>query len=251
MELKREEILNREKELRQNLELDIERRIEFTRVLVHELKTPLTPIIAASELIMDEIPDGPLFRLARSINKGTNTLNYRIGQLLDVARGEVGMLELNRKNINIIQLLRKVSEDMTPEATIHAHSFDFKVPRSLPKVLIDEERITQVVVNLLDNAIKYTPDGGKITLTASIKNKGLVVEIEDTGPGLSIDQQQHIFDSYYRNESDIKYGRGLGLGLAISKMLIELHGGKIWVESEVGKGSSFSFSLQQTTSPRG
>ena len=210
---------------------------------MHELKTPLTPIIAASGLLMEGIPEGPSFRLARSINQGALTLSTRIGQLLDVARGELGMLELDRKETNLLELLQRIAEDMTPLSSSREQLFNLELPVSLPPIWIDAERLRQVVVNLLDNSFKFTPEGGKITLRAKEKDNALIVEVEDTGPGISVDQQQHLFKAYYHVVSESQRSRGLGLGLAMSKMLIELHGGMIWAESKIGKGSKFGFSV--------
>ncbi|MFH0769110.1 MAG: PAS domain-containing sensor histidine kinase [Chloroflexota bacterium] len=232
-----------EKGLRQELEAQIDKRIELTRTLVHELKTPLTPMIAASELLMEEVPDGPLFRLARSINKGAELLAKRIDTLIDAAKGELGILELVRTETDLLDLLHRIAEDATPLAYSHNQVLNAELPVSLPTVSADGERLRQVVVNLLDNGFKFTPEGGRITLRAEKKGDAIIIEVEDTGPGIPVDQQQHLFEAHYHVKSENKRGSGLGLGLALSKMLVELHGGKIWVESKEGKGSKFVFSV--------
>ncbi len=242
-EEKIQELYHKETELRQKLEAEIDKRIEFTRALVHELKTPLTPMVAASELLMEEIPEGALFRIARSINAGSNTLSKRIDQLLDVARGEVGLLELDYKEIDLLEFFHKVADDMTPLASSSDQQLNLKLPISLPPVWVDEDRLRQVVVNLLGNSFKFTPEGGKITLRVKNKDDALIVEVEDTGYGIPVDQQQQLFEAYYRVKSERQTRSGLGLGLALCKMIVELHGGKIWFESQPGKGSTFSFSL--------
>ncbi|MFC2052376.1 sensor histidine kinase [Chloroflexota bacterium] len=103
----------------------------------------------------------------------------------------------------------------------------------------DGERLRQVVVNLLDNSFKFTPKKGKITLRAKEKGDNIIVEVEDTGSGIPVKNQEHLFEAYYQIKREIGVGRGLGLGLTLSKMLVELHGGKMWVESQEGKGSKF------------
>ncbi|MFC1966885.1 sensor histidine kinase, partial [Chloroflexota bacterium] len=233
----------KETELRQKLEAEIDKRIEFTRALVHELKTPLTPMVAASDLLMEEIPEGTLFRIARSINEGAYTLSKRIDQLLDVAMGELGLLGLDHKEIDPLEFLHKVADDMTPLASSRDQLLNLKLPVSLPPVWVDEERLRQVVVSLLGNSFKFTPEGGKITLRAEKKDNALIVEVEDTGCGIPVDQQHHLFEAYYRVKSEGQPRRGLGLGLALCKTIVELHRGKIWLESQAGKGSTFSFSL--------
>ncbi|MFH1382054.1 MAG: ATP-binding protein [Chloroflexota bacterium] len=124
-----------------------------------------------------------------------------------------------------------------------------ELPASLPKVSADGERLRQVIVNLLDNSFKSTPDGGRITLRAKKKDDAIIVEVEDTGRGIPVDQQQHMFEAYYHVKGKSEHSKGLGLGLALAKILVELHGGKIWVESQEGKGSKFGFSLPLDSSP--
>lgn len=232
-----------ERELRQNLEEEVKRRVEFTRALVHELKTPVTPILASSDLLVEQLQEGPSLSLAKNIKEGASTMNRRIDTLLDLARGELGMLQLNRKQVDPLQLLQKVASEMSPAASSRELSLVLDVPRSLPSVWVDGSRLQQVIVNLLTNAFKWSPQGGKVTLRAKQKNDALIVEVQDMGPGIAKENQQKIFDAYYRVESDGQRLDGLGLGLALCKTIVESHGGKIWVESEKGKGSTFGFSV--------
>ena len=109
--------------------------------------------------------------------------------------------------------------------------------------MADEDRLRQIILNLLSNASKFTPDGGKIILRAREKAANLILEVEDTGPGISDKDQKWLFEPYYRVERERERISGLGLGLALSKTLVELHGGQIWVKSQVGQGSTFGFSL--------
>ena len=239
-------LYNEERKLRQELETEMRRRVEFNRALVHELKTPLTPILASSDALVAEFQDGPLLSLARNINRGASNLNKRIDELLDLAKGEIGMLKLELKPMDPLPLLREVADGMVPVASSDGLSLFLKLPPSLPLVRADEARLRQIVVNLLDNAFKFTPEGGKITVGAKKKGANLIVEVQDTGRGITKEEQQRIFQPYYRLESDREHFGGLGLGLALSKTLVELHGGKIWVKSERGKGSTFGFSLPLT-----
>ncbi len=235
-------LYQKEKELREALEAEIKRRTEFTRALVHELKTPLTPVVASSEILATDLKEEPWLSLAKNVYQGALKLNDRIDELLDVARGEIGMLKLRPFVLTLVPLLREVTQSFTPLASLHGQNFHFEVPDSLAPVNADENRIRQVLTNLLDNAVKFTPRGGSITLRAREQDSQLVVEVEDTGTGISRSEQVKLFVPYYRSEGDQRLS-GLGLGLALSKMLVELHGGKIWVQSEEGKGSTFSFSL--------
>ena len=241
---KLQELYREEKGLRQDLEAEINKRVEFTRALVHELKTPITPVLACSELMLEEIKQqGPLLELAQNISQGANNLNQRIDELLDLARGEVGMLHLNPESIDSGQLLRSIVDSVRPLARKNGHVLRAELPQSLPVIQVDEDRIRQVVLNLLNNAFKFTPSGGSIMVKASKEKDHLVVVVQDTGRGISKEEQERLFEPYQQLEAERTRLSGLGLGLSLAKKLVELHGGEIWVQSEKGKGSTFSFSL--------
>ncbi|MFC2020860.1 PAS domain S-box protein [Chloroflexota bacterium] len=243
IELEREELYKREQELRQSLEDELKRRAEFSRALVHELKTPLTPILVASELLLEEAKEGTMLRLAASISRNALTMSNRIETLLDLAKNELGVFELARTEVNSLQLLNKITNDMSIVANGRELSLALDVPPSLPTLWADENRLEQVILNLIVNAFKWSPPGGTVTLRAREKDTTLVVEVQDEGTGITNGEQERIFEMYYRTEDDRQRIDGLGLGLALCKTIIEAHGGKIWVESKVGKGSIFSFSI--------
>jgi len=242
-EEKLQELYREEKNLRQELEAEINKRVEFTRVLVHELKTPITPVMASSELLLEELEEGALLDLAQNINQGAYNLNQRIDELLDLARGEIGMLRLEPETVNSGQLLKGIVDSLMPVALKNGQGLSFESSSSLPSVWADEDRLRQVVLNLINNAFKFTPAGGKITLRAKEDGTNLVVEVQDTGRGISKEDQQRLFEPYHQLESEVAHLSGLGLGLSLCKMLVELHGGKIWVKSQKGKGSTFGFSI--------
>ncbi len=240
-----QEAYEKEKALRQELEAEFERRVFFTRALVHELKTPLTPVLASSELLVSELSEEPYLSLAKNIHRGANNLNRRIDELLDLARMEIGMLQVNLTSVNPIPLLSSIADDMKAMLTSNRQTMSLSIPDSLPPVLADPDRLRQIVLNLMINASKFTPEGGKITLCASVQGENLLVQIEDTGTGISMEEQKELFQPYRSLKTDKERLSGLGLGLALCKYLVELHGGQIWVNSEVGKGSTFSFSIPQ------
>ena len=242
-ENKVQQLYEQERKLRQELEAEMKRRVEFTRALAHELKTPLTPVMASSELLVAELRNEPLLSLAKNINRGASNLNSRIDELLDLARGEIGMLQLKPELVDLLQLLREAADDMTPVASSHGQSLVLELPPSLPLAWADEGRLRQVVLNLLNNAAKFTPERGKIILRAREDSSNLIVEVQDTGRGMTAEEQQRLFEPYHRLESDRDHLSGLGLGLALCKALVELHGGRIWVQSQAGKGSTFGFSV--------
>jgi len=243
-------LYERERDMRKELETEISKRTEFTRALVHELKTPITPVLAATELLLEAVKDESSIRLVQSIDRSASNLNRRIDDLMDLIKGETDMLELSFNPVDLVQLLEDIGSEMTPVASSKGHSLTVELSSSHPVVWADGDRVRQIVLNLLDNAFKFTPEGGKITLRAKEEGANLVVEIHDTGPGMNKEDQQRVFNPYYRRVEDRERLSGLGLGLALSKRLVELHGGRIWVKSRKGKGATFGFSLPLETASR-
>jgi len=243
-------LYEQERDIRQRLEEEVRKRTEFTRALVHELKTPITPVLAAAELLLEEIKDERSLKLVRSIDRSASNLNRRIDELMDLIRGETGMLPLNLISVDAVSLLRDIGLEMMPVALRAGYSLTVDLPSSNPVVSADRDRLRQIIQNLLNNAFKFTPEGGGITLRAREEGDDLIVEVQDTGPGISKADQERLFDPYYRRVEDRERLSGLGLGLAIAKTLVELHGGRIWVESKKGQGSTFGFSLPLETASR-
>jgi PAS domain S-box-containing protein len=236
-------LYQQERDLRQRVQAEMQKRVEFTRALAHELKTPLTPMLMSSQVLASELKDEPLLSLARNISRGASNLNSRIDELLDLARGEIGMLQLRTELFDIQELLKEVVEYSSPVASSRSQSLVLEPPDSRLLVKADKGRVRQVLLNLLNNALKFTPEGGRITLKATKKGSQLTVEVHDTGPGISEEEQQDLFEPYYRAGKNGAHLSGLGLGLSLCKMLVELHGGRISVKSRLGKGSTFSFTL--------
>lgn len=236
-------LVSAEKKLRRQLEEQIKRRIEFTRALMHDIKTPLTPLISASDFILSHIDEEPLKSFARQINKSALSLNTRVDELLDITRGEVGLLKVKLRKVDIKGLLHESYDFFKPVASERNLSLILDLPDELPVALADSRRIQQVIYNLLDNAIKYTPAGGQIKLAASVRKQKIVIEVQDSGPGISKKNQKCLFKPYKRLRRKNGQHGGLGLGLAICKTLIELHKESIWFVTEPGRGSTFYFSL--------
>jgi len=232
-----------ENTLREELQAEMTRRVEFTRALIHELKTPITAMMASNQLLVEELPEGALLRLAKNVQQSITNLDNRISELLEIARGELGVLKLKRRKTNPLKLLRNVAVEMNAGVARKKQSLSLKLPRSLPPVWVDEKRLRGVVINLVGNASKYSPEGGEVILSAREDDGSLVVEVNDNGPGMARKDMENIFEPYYRAEKDRQRLPGLGLGLALCKRTIERHGGKIWVESRKGQGSTFGFSI--------
>ncbi len=218
-------------------------RIDFIRALVHELKSPLTAIKASGQLQLEIGQSDNMKRLAMNVVRGAEQINKRTDELMELARGEQHLLTLHKREIDLIQLLKHISEEMNQAFIEKGIAFITDIPDTLPSIYIDDSRIRQVIQNLLNNAIKYTPVGGKVILRAVQENNDVVIEVEDTGTGISIKHQSTIFDPYVLKIAEGEQVKGLGLGLALARTFVELHDGKIWVESKLGKGSTFSFSI--------
>ncbi|MFC1926439.1 ATP-binding protein [Chloroflexota bacterium] len=213
----------------------------------HQLKTPLTSIRVVTDLMVEEEEKNPspvYSESVRILSIGVDALQRLINEVLDLAKMQTATLALHRYTEDIIELIRDVAALVGTMLERKEQTLELDLPNHLPLVLIDQQRMHQVLINLVENAIKFTPRGGHMIVRArEVEDACLIVEVEDTGPGIPENEQQNIFKAYYQVPSATGYEQGSGLGLAIAKSLIELHGGKIWIKSEVGKGSIFSFSI--------
>jgi signal transduction histidine kinase len=219
---------------------------EFLANTSHELRTPLNAILGYAELIEDEIYGEvpPKIRevLQRIQSNGRHLLGL-INDVLDLSKIEAGQLQLSVTAYSIQEVVASVvtaTEGLANEKKLSLRAI---VPGNLPTGEGDERRITQVLLNLVGNAIKFT-EVGKIEVRASMENNHVEVSVSDTGPGIPAEERERIFDEFHQlDTSSTRTKGGTGLGLAISKKIIEMHGGRIWVESDVGQGSTFHFTL--------
>lgn len=226
-----------------SLNEQIERRIEFTRALVHELKTPLTAILSSSEVLSEKITERSLLPFINNINKSGLALDQRVDELLDMAKSEIGVLSISSKIINPLTLLKQIVEEMTPAVNKKGQTIIFEGSTVLPYILGDPDRLNQVLLNLISNAIKFNRKGGQITISALQRDSHIVFQVGDQGSGITAGEQERIFLPYYRLRRDRERFNGLGLGLALSKSLVELHGGNMWVENNTSCGCTFYFSI--------
>ena len=235
----------REKRLHEKLESEMRSRIDFTRLLIHELKTPLTSLLATSQLLLEETRGTRLEKLARYVWEGANGLNTRIDELHDVIRGEIGKLKLELKPADIEQLLLSLVEENRALSRQYGITISLELDRDLPRVNADAERVRQVMLNLINNACKYAAEGKRITIRARPEIR--IRACSDRSAGLRSGYSQgETAPALQAGLSAIRpseHPGGLGIGLALCKMLVELHGGRIWLESQVGRGSSFFFTL--------
>ncbi len=225
------------------LESELNNRAEFTRALVHELKTPMTSLQLTNDILSQQAKTQPFIELSNAISEDVNSLSNRVNEILDISRGEIGLLKLIRHEVSLEKFFVALKKELSLLVESEGKVLDFDIQDKLPQAFIDKERISQVIYNMVDNALKYTFRDGRILVSAKITGNNLSVEVKDNGRGISQDRLGNIFK---RNErpvgDDSSYG-GLGIGLSLSKMLIELHDGTIWVNSELNKGSTFGFSI--------
>ena len=220
---------------------------EFLAGMSHELRTPLNAVIGFSEVLLEkmfgELNPKQEEYLQDILSSGRHLLAL-INDILDLAKIESGRMELELTTFDLPTLLRDTLTLMRERATRQGIETTLEIDSRLGDCTADERKVKQTLLNLLSNALKFTPDGGNIFVKA-IPNRGLLeISVNDTGIGIAPDHQEKIFDEFYQAEGNYAVKReGTGLGLALTKKFVELHGGKIWVESEVGRGSTFTFTL--------
>ncbi len=219
-------------------------RRDFVANVSHELRTPLAALRSALETLRAGALDDPQacqFFLARA-EAETQRLTRLVEELLELSRLEAGVGLRALAPVDMDQVLQRAVERMEPQARQAGLALTLRLPSSLPSVLGDAERLERVVVNLLDNAIKFTPPGGSVTVMASATQQGIVVAVQDTGIGIDERDLPRIFERFYKADRS-RHQPGAGLGLAIVKHIVEAHGGRVWAESTPGQGSTFYFSL--------
>ncbi|MGC8874439.1 MAG: response regulator, partial [Chloroflexia bacterium] len=227
---------------------------EFISTVSHELRTPLTAIKGYVDLLLlGSVGDlSPMQRnFLEVVRSNANRLVELINDLLDISRIETGRITLNREPVSLYELVEEVVESARTEIERKQLRLEIDVPTDLPLVQADRRRILQVLGNLVSNAYKYTPEGGRITIAARCVDDVLQVDVSDTGVGISPEDQQRLFTRFFRADNPMRDEvGGTGLGLAISKSFVEMHGGRIWVQSELNVGSTFSFTLPLAAEPQ-
>jgi signal transduction histidine kinase len=229
-----------EKANRELMEMD-EMKSKFLGTASHELKTPLTAIKANVDFILSG-REGPIPRNLRqyllTIQRNTNRIQEIMEKMLDMARIKAGKIGLLVERVNLLSAVKEFVKEIEPvEKRI---DIKIKIPRNI-HVQADKDRLHDIYVNLLSNAFKFTPTGGEVRIGARRDNDVVLAEVSDTGVGIPEDQREKVFDEFYQVDRR-RYG-GTGLGLTIVKGIVEEHGGKIWVDSKLGRGSSFYFTV--------
>jgi signal transduction histidine kinase len=228
------------------LEIASKHKSQFLANMSHELRTPLNAILGYTELIADniygEVPEKIRDVMERVDKSGRHLLGL-INDILDLSKIEAGQLTLALAEYSMKELVETVFTAVEALAAEKKLVLNVTIPADLPSGRGDQRRLTQVLLNLVGNAIKFT-DVGEVRVEVTAPDRAFVVSISDTGPGIAPADQQKIFEEFQQAEHSSTWQKGgTGLGLAITKRIIELHGGRIWVESQPGKGSTFRFTL--------
>lgn len=225
-------------------------RQDFVANVSHEFKTPLTSIQGFAETLLAGALEDPKNnrRFLEIIREHAARLGRLTDDLLKLARIEAGKLEVEFAPVNVVQLIESCAETSLLKASQRQLALEIDVPPGLPAMRGDASLLRDVLQNLLDNAIQYTSPGGRIHVRAAAGPREVVITVEDTGIGIPLADQERIFERFYRvDAARSREAGGTGLGLSIAKHIVEAHGGRIWVESEVGVGSKFSFSIPLAT----
>jgi signal transduction histidine kinase len=219
---------------------------EFLANMSHELRTPLNAILGFTQVLQQklfgEVNDKQEEYLG-DIYSSANHLLALINDILDLSKVEAGQVELVKSTFSLRESLERGVVMVRERAVKNGVSLTFQPDPGVEWVEADERRVRQVVFNLLSNAVKFTPSGGSVEVTSVQRNGEVLVSVADTGPGIAEADYERIFEEFQQTELGAEQREGTGLGLALSKKLVELHGGRIWVESEPGHGSTFTFTL--------
>ena len=236
-----------------NKERDLEQaRRELMASVSHDLRTPLASIRAMVESINDGVVTDPatVKRYLKTLEVEVENLSQLINDLFELSQMDAGVLKLELETSSLTDLISDTLESMSAQATARGRNLHLKgtVEGEVAHVMMDPRRVQRVLYNLVQNAIRYTPSDGSVHILARDTGTEVQVEVKDTGEGIPAEELSRIFDRFYRTEqSRSRDSGGSGLGLSIAKGIVEAHGGRLWVESAIGQGSTFGFALPKKT----
>jgi PAS domain S-box-containing protein len=221
---------------------------EFIGMVSHELKTPITVIMGSLHTLTSiGLSEEEKFNLIQESIASTETMTGIVENLLELSRSQANRLNLHEQLEDVGFITRTVARKFSSRSAMH--TLKVNIPRGLPRVMVDPIRIDRILFNLVENAIKYSPKGGEVKISVRRKDDDLVVCVRDQGPGISADDQKKLFQSFEQlGINNRRAMQGVGLGLKVCRTLVEAHNGRIWVESQLGKGAAFCFTLPIRTS---
>lgn len=220
-------------------------RNDLLSTISHELRTPLTLVRTSIGLLLDADPDAVMReRLLRNIKQSADRMHMLVTDLLDLVRLRSGHAELRMRYLDVKDLVAEAGALMRPLLDEKGQVLDVDVPSPGPRIMGDHRRLEQVLLNLLSNANKFAPRGARVCISVVEDGTSVTIRVSDTGPGISPEEQAHLFEQFYTaRTSSPSHNIGVGLGLPIAKGIVEAHGGRIWVESQVGLGTTVHVSI--------
>jgi len=227
-------------QLFEQTEQAVKARDEVMAVVSHDLRNPISTITMTTDLLRERISEGDALRLLDTISRSTERMERLIRDLLDVTRIEAGGLTVERGPVDPAELVQEAVQLQQPLARENGINLDTEIQGPLPTLQADRERLLQVFQNLIDNALKFTPKGGRVTIAAEPGTDEVRFTVRDTGPGIPAEQLPHLFDRFWQAR---KGSNGAGLGLTIARGIVEAHGGRITAESVPGSGTEFKFGI--------
>ena len=239
--------ISKEKELLESIKRANALKDQFLANVSHELRTPLNSIIGFSELLKEQLV-GPLnekqLHYVQNILQSAEHLLSIINDILDLSKVEAGMMEVKPEVISLKDLIESSLTMVGERAAKHRISLSMEIGEGIGTVRTDPTRLKQILFNLLSNAVKFTPDGGSVSVKARKLDGEIQISVSDTGIGIPKEKMEEIFEPFVQLDGSLsRRYEGTGLGLALTRRLVELLGGRIWVESQLGKGSAFHFTI--------
>jgi signal transduction histidine kinase len=227
-------------------------RDDLAAMIYHDLRSPLANIVSSVEILATMLPDDPAtsgatHAVLEIAQHSIDRIQRLINSLLDINRLEEGQPLGERALVAVGELAAEAAKAATPLTRGRNQTIEVALPADMPRVNVDEDMIRRVLINLLENASKFTPLGSRISLSGTADGQWATLWVQDNGPGIAAADQERIFDKYTRLDQK-GAPNGLGVGLAFCRLAVEAHGGRIWVESAPGEGARFAFSLPTTTS---
>jgi signal transduction histidine kinase len=210
--------------------------------VAHELRTPLTVVQGNLRAILDDVYDLDKAEISRLYDE-TRLLSRLVDDLRELALADAGQLRLNARPTDLVRVIRSTVENLAPAAEAEGLTLSARIPEGLPAVQADPDRVAQVLRNLLVNALRHTPSGGSVTVTAVPSDSAVEIAVADTGEGIAAEDLPRVFERFWRADPARARTGSTGLGLSVAQSLVEAQGGRIWAESTPGRGSTFRFTL--------
>ncbi len=224
-------------------------RNDLTAMIYHDLRSPLANIVSSLDVLYSMVPENDretVETILKIAENSTDRIQRLVSSLLDVSRLESGQPVADQKVVDTMHLIQNAVRDVTPVTSGRHQVLLSNLPAELPPIWVDEDMARRVLINLMENASKFSPAGGRIEIGARLEENMIHIWVKDNGPGIPQAEQDHIFDKFIRLHGSNRPG-GLGIGLAFCRLAVVGHGGQIWVESEPGKGATFHFTFPAAT----